>query len=48
MGAVLGNVLLGVLVDVYCAVPMILVAVLMALGGLISINLPNTTGIDIH
>ena len=48
IAAILGNVIFGLLVDVYCAVPMILVAALMSFGGLVSIKLPNTTGIDIH
>uniref|UniRef100_A0A0B6ZYS5 Major facilitator superfamily (MFS) profile domain-containing protein n=1 Tax=Arion vulgaris TaxID=1028688 RepID=A0A0B6ZYS5_9EUPU len=48
VGAILGNIIFGELVDVYCAIPMLLVAVLLAFGGLASLWLPNTTGIDIH
>ncbi len=47
IGAVLGNVAFGQLVDVYCLVPMILVAVLLSFGGLITLRLPNTTMIDL-
>ncbi|KAK6985616.1 synaptic vesicle glycoprotein 2C-like isoform X1 [Biomphalaria glabrata] len=48
VGAILGNVIFGLLVDTYCAVPMFLVAGLLAFGGLASLILPKTTGIDIH
>ncbi|XP_059149760.1 synaptic vesicle glycoprotein 2C-like isoform X2 [Physella acuta] len=48
VGAILGNIIFGVLVDTHCAVPMLLVAGLLAFGGLASIALPNTTGRDIH
>nr|KAG5702650.1 hypothetical protein BaRGS_028036 [Batillaria attramentaria] len=48
IGAILGNLIFGLLVDVHCAIPMITVAVLMSLGGLLSLKLPNTKGIDIH
>ncbi|XP_033741474.1 synaptic vesicle glycoprotein 2C-like isoform X1 [Pecten maximus] len=48
VGAILGNLAFGELVDVHCAVPMILVSVLLVLGGLTSLKLPNTTRIDIH
>lgn len=48
IAAILGNVSFGVLVDVHCAVPMIMVAALLTAGGLSAIKLPNTTGKDIH
>ncbi|XP_060077805.1 synaptic vesicle glycoprotein 2C-like [Ylistrum balloti] len=48
IGAILGNLAFGELVDVHCAVPMIMVAALLVLGGLTSLKLPNTTKIDIH
>ena len=48
IAAILGNVIFGLLVDVHCAIPMILVASLMLFGGLVSIKLPNTVGTDIH
>lgn len=48
IAAILGNVLFGLLVDVHCAIPMILVAALMSFGGIVSVKLPNTVGIDIH
>ncbi|XP_065572428.1 synaptic vesicle glycoprotein 2C-like isoform X1 [Artemia franciscana] len=43
LGAILGNLLFGFLVDVACAVPIILVAVLLIGGGLLGLLLPNTT-----
>jgi VNT family MFS transporter (synaptic vesicle glycoprotein 2) len=48
IAAILGNVSFGSLVDVHCAVPMIMVSVLLTIGGLTAIKLPNTTGKDIH
>ena len=48
IGAILGNVIFGQLVDANCAIPMLLVAGLLAFGGLSSLALPNTTGADIH
>jgi len=43
LGAILGNLVFGYLVDVNCAVPIVSVAVLLAAGGLLGILLPNTT-----
>ncbi|OWF42994.1 synaptic vesicle glycoprotein 2C-like [Mizuhopecten yessoensis] len=48
IGAILGNLAFGELVDIHCSVPMIMVAVLLVLGGLTSLKLPNTTKTDIH
>ena len=48
IAAISGNLVFGGLVDVHCAIPMILVAVLLTIGGLCAIKLPNTTGKDIH
>ncbi|KAL8622295.1 hypothetical protein ACOMHN_043299 [Nucella lapillus] len=48
IAAIAGNLTFGLLVDVHCSIPMILIASLMAFGGLISIRLPNTVGVDIH
>ena len=48
IAAISGNVVFGSLVDVHCAVPMIMVAALLTIGGLSAIKLPNTTGVDIH
>ena len=42
-----GNITFGELVDVYCLVPMIIVAVLLSFGGLIVCKLPNTTKTDL-
>lgn len=48
IAAILGNLTFGELVDVHCAIPMILVAGLLVFGGIASIKLPNTTMADIH
>jgi len=42
-GAIMGNFTFGFLVDVACAVPILLVAVLLIGGGLLGLLLPNTT-----
>ena len=43
LGAILGNVVFGYLIEVSCAVPIISVAVLLVGGGLLCLFLPNTT-----
>lgn len=43
LGAILGNIIFGVFVDVACAIPILLVAVLLIGGGLLGLLLPNTT-----
>ncbi|XP_076438988.1 synaptic vesicle glycoprotein 2B-like [Babylonia areolata] len=48
IAAIAGNLTFGLLVDVHCSIPMILVAALMSFGGLVSLRLPNTVGTDIH
>ncbi|KAJ8315817.1 hypothetical protein KUTeg_007967 [Tegillarca granosa] len=48
VAAILGNITFGELVDVHCAIPMLMVAALLTFGGLCSIKLPNTTRKDIH
>ncbi len=48
IAAILGNLAFGELVDVYCLVPMFLVATLLAFGGLISLSLPNTRHTDLQ
>ncbi|XP_052810133.1 synaptic vesicle glycoprotein 2A-like isoform X2 [Mya arenaria] len=48
IAAITGNMVFGALVDIHCAIPMIMVAVLLTIGGLSAIKLPNTTGKDIH
>ncbi|GFN92176.1 hypothetical protein PoB_001868200, partial [Plakobranchus ocellatus] len=48
IGAILGNVIFGQLVDAYCAIPMFLVAALLGFGGLSSLALPDMTGSEIH
>ncbi|KAK3098669.1 hypothetical protein FSP39_021811, partial [Pinctada imbricata] len=48
IAAICGNVIFGELVDIHCAIPMILVSALLVFGGLCAIKLPNTTRADIH
>ena len=48
LGAILGNVVFGYLVEVNCAVPILSVATLLALGGLAGLLLPNTTKIPLE
>lgn len=48
IAAILGNITFGELVDVHCAIPMLMVAALLTFGGLCSIKLPNTMKKDIH
>ncbi|KAK4303361.1 hypothetical protein Pmani_024615 [Petrolisthes manimaculis] len=43
VGAIAGTVSFGYLIDVYCAIPMFLVAFLLICGGLLGLFLPNTT-----
>lgn len=43
MGAILGNLMFGILIDLNCSVPMILIAVLLAVGGFTALTLPNTS-----
>ena len=47
VGAILGNTLFGLLIDQYCAVPIILVAVMLAAAGLASIRLKETTNVPL-
>ena len=48
IAAILGNLAFGELVDVYCLVPMLMVASLLAVGGLLSLKLPNTIQADLQ
>ena len=43
LGAILGNVVFGYLVETNCAIPILSVAALLISGGLAGIVLPNTT-----
>lgn len=43
LGAIAGNLVFGSLIDVYCAVPMFMVACLLIVGGIMGLLLPNTT-----
>ncbi|KAK2164521.1 hypothetical protein LSH36_62g00013 [Paralvinella palmiformis] len=47
IAAILGNLAFGSLVTSHCAVPMLLVAILLSGGGLISLKLPNTKNQDL-
>jgi len=44
LGAILGNVVFGYFIELSCAVPILMVAVLLVSGGLLSIRLPSTSG----
>ncbi len=48
IASVLGNLMFGLLVDVYCLVPMIIVAVFMAIGSLSALKLPSTLHMDLQ
>lgn len=43
LGGIIGNVVIATLLDLYCPAPTIIVAVLLAGGGLMCLFLPNTT-----
>ena len=43
LGAILGNVMFGYLVEANCAIPLVAVATLLISGGLLGLFLPNTT-----
>lgn len=43
LGAILGNIIFGFMLDVACAVPILLVAALLIGGGLLGLLLPNTS-----
>ena len=45
LGAILGQLVFGSLLDVNCAIPIVAVAVLMITGGFTGLFVPNTTGI---
>ncbi len=47
LGAILGNVTFGYLVETNCAIPILLVASLLVTGGLAGLLLPNTTGMPL-
>lgn len=42
IGAIMGNVVFGQLVDSHCAVPVLLVSALLLTGGLAALRLPHT------
>lgn len=42
-GAILGNIVFGLALDVNCAIPILSVASLLISGGLVGLMLPNTT-----
>ncbi|XP_045111770.1 synaptic vesicle glycoprotein 2B-like isoform X2 [Portunus trituberculatus] len=43
LGAILGTVTFGYFVDLYCAIPLLLVAAFLIFGGFLGLVLPNTT-----
>jgi len=43
MGAIVGNLVFGYLVEAHCATPILMVAGLLFGGGIMGIFLPNTT-----
>ena len=47
IASILANVIFGELVNIYCLVPMFLVAGFMTVGGLSALMLPNMAGRDI-
>ena len=48
LGAILGQLTFGYLLDVNCAVPIIIVSALMITGGITGLFVPNTTGIALE
>ena len=42
IAAITGNVAFGALVDQHCAVPLLLIAILLSAGGLVTLKLPKT------
>lgn len=48
LGAISGNVVFGYLVESNCIVPIVSVAVVLILGGLAGMWLPNTTRVSMH
>jgi len=48
MGAIMGNIIFGLAVDISCFIPLCSIAFLMVLSGLLSFRLPESTGIDTH
>ena len=47
-GAILGQLTFGYLLEVNCAVPIVIVASLLITGGITGIFVPNTTGIALE
>ncbi|XP_076062798.1 synaptic vesicle glycoprotein 2B-like isoform X2 [Oratosquilla oratoria] len=43
VGAIIGSIIFGYLLDVYCAIPILLVSGFLVFGGLLVLLLPNTT-----
>jgi len=48
ISSVLAIVLMGALLSVHCAIPILLTAGLLALGGILTYKLPNTTNTAIN
>lgn len=47
-GAILGNILFGLAVDIKCYIPLGTISVVMILSGLLAIKLPESAKADIH
>ena len=47
-GAILGQLTFGYLLEVNCAIPIVVVASLMITGGITGLFVPNTTGIALE
>ncbi len=46
IGAILGNIIFGLAVDINCYIPLCTIAFLMVLSGLLSFKLPESSNID--
>ena len=48
LGAILGNLLFGIAVDLSCYIPLLTIVVLLISSGLASFMLPESKKLDIH
>jgi len=48
ISSILAIVLMGALLSVHCAIPILLIAALLLIGGVLSYKLPNTTNAAIN
>ncbi|XP_072020579.1 synaptic vesicle glycoprotein 2C-like isoform X2 [Amphiura filiformis] len=47
IGAIFGNLIFGALIDTNCAIPILTVAAMLAIGGIVTLTLPNTLKISL-